>query len=193
MPAMTPEDAGDGASLARSRSEVSQLPGYTEFFVEFYPKLKNYARNQMGPWYADGLAEQTLEIVARHWDHVYSPGRYAFRIMTRLCDKLRSRLEREGMYINERSLDEMREYAADIIIAEWSLRSADDIVMEGEFIREILSVLTIQQAKCFYAKYILGYNSREIAGLLGIEPQTVRVHLTNARRRIVKSLGKIRG
>lgn len=191
MPAVTPEDAGENASLARSRSEISQRPGYEEFFSEYQPKLKNYAANIIGQSYAEELAQETMIIVARRWDHVSFPARYSFTIMNRLCDRLRQRLELEGMHLLPHTLDEMRECAAGVI-DERAHQEIHDMAEEGEFIREILSVLTLQQARCVYAKYMLDYNSKEIAGLLGIKPQTVRVHLANARKRITTSLGTFR-
>ncbi len=148
MTAMTPEDADDNASLARRRNEISPRPGYNEFFAEYYPKLKNYACSLMGQSYAEELAQETMIIVARRWDYITYPARYSFTTMTRLCVRLRRRLAREGQYLHPRTIDDMRECAADTIIGERAQREAHDMAEEGEFIREILSVLTAQQAKC---------------------------------------------
>jgi RNA polymerase sigma factor (sigma-70 family) len=187
-----PDDIGEQVSLAEASTALAKLPGYEEFVKLYYPQLKNYARSIMGENYADDLAQETMIIVARRWDYIHFPGRYAFRVMGRLCGQLIARLTRESNYLARHTLDEMRELGMEVIAEEWSRRKVDDLIAEQEFLREIFGLLTLQQARCLFAKYILDYNSKEIGLLLGIKPSTVRVHLVNAHKRIAVSLGVFR-
>ena len=73
-------------------------PDIQEFFSEYQPKLKNYAANIIGQSYAEELAQETMIIVARRWDHVSFPARYSFTIMNRLCDRLRQGFRQSLIY-----------------------------------------------------------------------------------------------
>lgn len=62
----------------------------------------------------------------------------------------------------------------------------------NEQVRQVWSTLTAEERMLLEQKYILRWTDEELSKLLGIQPQSVRMRLTRAKRSVIKQL-KSRG
>jgi RNA polymerase sigma-70 factor (ECF subfamily) len=114
----------------------------------------------------DAVAEAFAQCLGRG-DAVRSPADWVWRAAFRLAA---GELKRRGRWV--------------AVVAEdipWMPEPAADLV-------NALAVLPPKQRACLVLHYYSGYRAREVAEILGSTPATVRVHLSQGRRRLRRLL-----
>jgi RNA polymerase sigma-70 factor, ECF subfamily len=111
---------------------------------------------------ADAVAEAFAQVI-RRGEKVRAPGPWLWRAAFRIAmGELRERDRRQPL--EAQSSVEMTEPPTDLLRA--------------------LARLSPNQRAATLLRYYAGYSTREIAGILGANPATVRVHLSHGRRRL---------
>lgn len=91
----------------------------------------------------------------------------------------------QKMIVNVEDID------ANLVALESFDLTLDDIIIRSENkrkIREIWSQLDDETKRVLEGKYYLGFTNRELAQILGVKPDSIRMKLTRARRSVLKLL-----
>jgi RNA polymerase sigma-70 factor (ECF subfamily) len=120
---------------------------------------------------SDAMAEAFAQALARG-EELHSPGRWVWRAAFRIAA---GELKARGRHrpVTEDPPYEMPEPPRDLIAA--------------------LAALSPRQRSALILHYYAGYSTREVAQILGSSAATVRVHLSQGRRRLRRALEKAGG
>lgn len=121
---------------------------------------------------SDAVGEAFAQCLARGAE-VRSPGRWVWRAAFRIA----------AGELKERR---MRSFP----LRDQAINNLDD---ETSDLLSTLSGLSPRQRACVVLRYYVGYRPDEIAGILGSTAATVRVHLSQGRRRLRRMLEEVDG
>jgi RNA polymerase sigma-70 factor (ECF subfamily) len=157
-----------------------------ELIVRKSPGLMNVATRMLGD------PEEARDIVqiafVRVWEHRqafrdrWSPNTWIYRIATNLTiDHLRARQRRErAMAVagsSLRAVDNERQSLAELQQRE-----------VGEVLLKLIGCLSDRQRAVFVLRAIEGFDTKEVAAILGCRVSTIRNHLFVARRKLRREL-----
>lgn len=165
----------DEEAAALDRVEIVVGESFSEFFSSEYHAVLGLAvvlTRDRGV--AEDLTMDAFAAALGRWDTVSemdSPGAWVRRVLSNAAV---SRLRRLGA--EARALLKLREPVR------------DDPLPDPE-VWEAVRRLPRRQAQCVALQYVAGYSRAEIAEVLGISEESVKTHLSRARRRLGEVLG----
>lgn len=138
------------------------------------------------PTEQEDVVQDSLEKLLRHADALRwkdRPVRTAYVVQTvrntAINHLQRKELERSHIKVGEEP---------DAQTTSLTLEELMDIRERGEHMGEILNTLSETDRQLLTGKYILGYNDAELAAELGVKPDSIRMMLTRARRRVLNAI-----
>lgn len=162
----------------------------TEFYMEHHAFLYREARKHLDtPEDVEDIVYETLVKIIEKI-HIFrdltrrQQIKYALTTTKNLAYIYRKRKN----YFTIISLDEMEtDIPADNSV------SAEDVVsqkLQAAYVKQVWSQLDMDTRMLLEQKYILHWTDEELASLLGIKPQSVRMRLTRAKRALFAELTK---
>jgi RNA polymerase sigma-70 factor (ECF subfamily) len=147
--------------------------------VERYskPVLNSAFRIAGDPQYAQDIHQEVFLAILRRWDTFNGAtnwGAYLYRVTVRKAMEFVKRSRREERIGSANDCAAVKENPAGL------LRSKE---LQHELLRR-LGKLPKRQADVFVLSRIEGLSDRQIAEIMGLAPQTVRVHLCRALERL---------
>ena len=153
--------------MARADVEVAPAPGFDALYSRQHERLVTALVVAGGDReLAEDVAHEAFIRVLLAWSRVREPDGYLYRTAFRLLGRALGRARWD------RSLRGM---------PRAPLRPDESVLRQRE-VDELLARLTPRQRACAVLVHFLGYGTDQAATLLGIRPETVRVHLHHVRR-----------
>lgn len=155
---------------------------FRAFYQQMYPRLWNYAQRMVHERSEcdDIVQESFFRFLRSAPENLDDADRrsYLYRIATNLIkDSWRAR-KSETAWLAVQPDDEPQSETEGAIFA-------------GIDITRALELLSPGQRSLVWLAYVEGYEHKEIAGILGVQPASVRVLLMRARRRLAQFLTEI--
>ncbi|MFD7639531.1 RNA polymerase sigma factor [Kitasatospora sp. NPDC059795] len=166
----------------RAGADAPALPVvFEDFYRQSAPKLLAYARHryQLDGTVAEDLVQEALISIYRRWDeirNVQSPLAYAYRaVRNRVVDHHRQSHRRE-----------IREISADAGDGTNAFEDPMSNIDELLSVTPLIDQLPQRQREILLMSTVYGMTHDEIARALRINPSTVAVHLSAARKRLAQ-------
>ncbi len=121
---------------------------------------------------SDAVGEAFAQCLARGAE-VRSPSRWVWRAAFRIAAGELKERKMRSFPLKDQAIDSMDDEASDLLSA--------------------LAGLSPRQRACVVLRYYVGYRPNEIAGILGSTAATVRVHLSQGRRRLRRIIEEVDG
>ena len=186
---MTLSDAATLDVPARAVPEEAEAPSldgamnktaFQVFYQRTAPRLRSYIRNASGgsDWADDIVQDAFLRFLraAPAGLETAQQKAYLYRIAERLVVDYRRRLRREQLW-------NWREYLGRRPLVHRELELSPDL-------QKVFRTLKGRQKALLWLTYVEGLGHREIADILGLREQSVRVLLFRARRKLADLLTK---
>jgi len=128
----------------------------------------------LDPGIAEEIAAEAFARTWAKWNQIHDDdhaGGYVYTTAMRLCTKRRARRSRELVGLAERSSDD-----------------AAAAVVERRMIVDALAGLPLRQRQVIVLRDWVGYETNDVADMLGIDASTVRVHLGRGRAMLRQAL-----
>jgi len=166
---------------------------FQEIYSEFQPRILHYLSRMMGPEEAEDVAQEVFEKVNRSLDGFKGQSKlstWIYRIATHTAiDKLRSASFKQSA--NQATLEEA-EVAKDQNTSIGPVQtSVDKEVIRKEMsecVQEYIDRLPPDYSTILILSEIEGFKNREVADILQISLENVKVRLHRARARLKKEL-----
>lgn len=172
-------DCVDRGLPARNR-----MASFEKFFQYYWPRLVQFLKSQaVSTSMAEDVAAETMSVVWGRWDDLLTydrPDSWTFKVAIRKLRRLEA-LDRELVILEKRALDTVTQVTTVDPEARAGANSEISITI-GE-----LNQLPRRQRQVL-ALALDGYKPAEIAGILGITANSVRVHLHHARSTVRSQL-----
>jgi len=157
---------------------VADREGFERFFRARYPQLvRACALVTLDLAAAEEIAAEAFSRLWPRWGQMHDDdhaGGYVYTTAMRLCSKRRSRSRRE-------------------LIGDMADRPAPRDEISGALDREevfaALALLSVRQRQAVTLRDWAGFETDEVASMLGTSASTVRVHLTRGREALRATLG----
>jgi RNA polymerase sigma factor (sigma-70 family) len=181
IPHPPPDDAG------RNLAELHHLPPALEAFHDLYVKAYlNYAHTMLGDKAAAiAVVRRCFSHLALNWDQIIreeSPEAYAWAL---LKQRVITHLELTGRGPKLVETAAFQRTARAVLEA---VRCKFEVMETSLGLYTAIASLPERQYDVIVLQYVLGYPSRRVASIMGVELDTVRSHRRLARRRIAKRL-----
>lgn len=162
-------------------------------FKEFHPKIVNYVSRLVGSDQAEDITQEVFERVSRGLEGFRGESKlstWIFRIATNTAlDKMKTlSSSRSG---REPALEESSEVEDKDIWTGHKKRSLDQELIRkemGECVREFIDKLPLEQRTIILLSELEGFKNREIADILQVSLDTVKIRLHRARGKLKKLL-----
>ena len=162
----------------------------TNFFIQYENLLFYEATKHLSS--PEDIEDTVYEALAKIIDkidifrelHPKQQVKYAVTTIRNLAYALRKR----NTYITNVPLD-----AVDFELIDSDVLPLDAIIdakLQAETIRSIWKNLDVDTRNLLEQKYLLYWNDNEIADILGIQPQSIRMRLTRAKRKLFDCIQK---
>lgn len=169
------------------------MPDFEKVYEEFYPKILRYLSRMAGEESAEDIAQETFAKISRGLDSFKGESTlstWVYRVATNAAlDRLRA-----GSSKRRRELPLLEEGAAIEDRDAWSDErkpSPDQAVIRQEMnecIREFIEELAPDYRTVMVLSEIEGFRNMEIADILGISLENVKIRLHRARLGLKKKL-----
>lgn len=160
--------------------------GYSDIYRFAFPKLVSYLRNNgiRNHHDAEDMAAQAMHILWQKWDtfetHTQA-GMLRWLLLT-AHNLMRDENKRKRRRPQPISLEELTDSDLPFDIADFSQQTEEEY---ADYIAEIISRLSPNDAVLFRAKIVDCKPDAEIAARLGLSPNTLRVRWLRVKRRIL--------
>jgi RNA polymerase sigma factor (sigma-70 family) len=158
---------------------VADREGFERFFRARYPQLvKACALVTLDVAAAEEIAAEAFSRLWPRWGQMHDDdhaGGYVYTTAMRLCSKRRGRSRREvvGAMVPE----------------ETSGRDEMSAAIHRQEVFEALGRLSLRQRQAVMLRDWAGFETDDVASMLGMSPSTVRVHLARGRASLREALG----
>ena len=156
---------------------VADREGFERFFRERYARVvRACTLVTLDPAAAEEIAAESFARLWARWPQIHDDdhaGGYVFKTAMRLCSKRRSRARRE---------------LVETLDARSTGDETDQVLRRAE-IFEALATLSIRQREAVVLRDWAGFETDEVAEMLGTKASTVRVHLARGREALRRRLG----
>ncbi len=166
---------------------------FQEIYSEFQPRILHYLSRMMGPEEAEDIAQEVFEKVNRSLDGFRGKSKlstWIYRIATNTAiDKLRSASFKQSA--NLAALEEAEGAEAQHTSSRHAQTSVDQEFIRKEMsecVREYIDQLPPDYSTILILSEIEGFKNRELADILQISLENVKVRLHRARARLKKEL-----
>jgi RNA polymerase sigma-70 factor (ECF subfamily) len=157
---------------------VADREGFERFFRERYARVvRACTLVTLDPAAAEDVAAEAFARLWAKWPQIHDDdhaGGYVFKTAMRLCSKRRMRSRRE-------SIGDVKDRA----------QSGDEMTnaLARAEVFDALEALSIRQRQSVVLRDWAGFETDEVAEMLGTRPSTVRVHLARGRGALRQRLG----
>jgi RNA polymerase sigma-70 factor (ECF subfamily) len=166
---------------------------FQEIYTEFQPRILHYLSRMMGPEEAEDGAQEVFERVNRSLGSFRGQSKlstWIYRIATNTAiDKLRSASFKQSA--SQATLDEGAGTKARNTWTGQAQANIDQTVIRKEMsecVREYIDRLPPDYSTILILSEIEGFNNKEVADILQISLENVKVRLHRARARLKKEL-----
>ena len=166
---------------------------FKEIYEEFQPKILNYLARLMGPNEAEDMAQVVFAKVSRGLASFKGQSKlstWVYRIATNTAiDRLRSSAHSQAS--GRTSLEDSAEVANNTPTIIQADTSTDQKVIRKEMsecVREYVDRLPPEHRTVLVLKELEGFKNREIADILDISLENVKIRLHRARARLKQEL-----
>jgi RNA polymerase sigma-70 factor (ECF subfamily) len=157
---------------------VADREGFERFFRERYPRVvRACALVILDAAAAEEIAAEAFSRLWPRWEQMHDDdhaGGYVFTTAMRLCSKRRARSRRE--LVGE-------------VIDRSSSRDEASGALDRQEVFTALARLSVRQRQTVTLRDWAGFETDEVAVMLGMKPSTVRVHLARGREALRATLG----
>lgn len=154
---------------------MTDRAGFEAFYRARLPDIvRACALVMLDPGIAEEIAAEAFARTWAKWNQIHDDdhaGGYVYTTAMRLCTKRRTRRSRELVGLAERSSE-------DAVAA----------VVERRMIVDALAGLPLRQRQAIVLRDWVGYETDDVADMLGIDASTVRVHLGRGRATLRQAL-----
>jgi RNA polymerase sigma factor (sigma-70 family) len=156
---------------------VADREGFERFFRERYARVvRACTLVTLDVAAAEDIAAESFARLWARWPQIHDDdhaGGYVFKTAMRLCSKQRTRSARESLGVTERAMP------------------GDEVsnAMERAELFSALRTLSIRQRQSVVLRDWAGFETEEVAEMLGAKPSTIRVHLARGREALRHRLG----
>ncbi|MBW2412855.1 MAG: sigma-70 family RNA polymerase sigma factor [Deltaproteobacteria bacterium] len=166
---------------------------FQEIYTEFQPRILHYLSRMMGPEEAEDVVQEVFEKVNRGLDGFRGQSKlstWIYRIATNTAiDKLRSASFKQSA--SQAALEEAEGAKAQNTWTGQAQASIDQTVIRKEMsecVREYIDRLPPDYSTILILSEIEGFKNKEVADILQISLENVKVRLHRARDRLKKEL-----
>ena len=166
---------------------------FQEIYTEFQPRILHYLSRMMGPEEAEDATQEVFEKINRSIDGFKGQSKlstWIYRIATNTAiDKLRSASFKQSAYQAE--LDEAVQTKARNTWTGQAQTSVDQKVIRKEMsecVQEYIDRLPPDYSTILILSEIEGFKNKELAEILQISLENVKIRLHRARARLKKEL-----
>jgi RNA polymerase sigma-70 factor (ECF subfamily) len=166
---------------------------FKEIYTEFQPRILHYLSRMMRPEEAEDVAQEVFEKINRSLDGFRGQSKlstWIYRIATNTAiDRLRSASFKQSA--NQDALDEVAGTKAQDMLTGHVQTSVDQRVIRKEMsecVREYIDRLPQDYSTILILSEIEGFKNKEIADILQISLENVKVRLYRARASLKKEL-----
>lgn len=166
---------------------------FDDVYNEFYPKILRYVSKMISPEEAEDITQEIFIKINRYFDKFKgesSLSTWIYRIATNTTfDKLRASSRKSSNPISESELEAIDQ---NVWIDEIKLSTDEDMVRNdmNECIREFIKNLPPDYKAVMLLSKLDGMKNHEIADILDISLETVKIRLYRGRIRLKKELEK---
>ncbi len=154
---------------------------FWEVYDQYYSRVKNLILALVrDPWVADDLAQETFARAHGHLADLKDPSKlssWIFRIAYNLC---RDHFRKKGESLTDNGLDREAPAGADTISTEKEFERHE----MGECVRQEIDRLPEPFRAVIVLSDMLEFNQKEVADILGITVENVKVRLHRARKKL---------
>ncbi len=166
---------------------------FQEIYTEFQPRILHYLSRMMGPEEAEDVTQEVFEKVNRSLDGFRGQSKlstWIYRIATNTAiDKLRSASFKQS--VNQAALEVSEGTKARNTSSGQAQTSVDQEFIRKEMsacVREYIDRLPPDYSTILILSEIEGFKNKEVADILQISLENVKVRLHRARARLKKEL-----
>jgi RNA polymerase sigma factor (sigma-70 family) len=195
---MSASASNDSASLVRQlQAGTASERDQERLFKRFYPRAYgNFRRRGFAPEDAEDLAQETLVQAFEKIADLRQPEQFGNWLFSISVNIFRNELRRRSRHKADApalSIDAaIDQEGAPAIALEDDAPRPDDELLDKEqrqLLRRVIDQLPPQMRQCVKLRFEQGLKYRQIAAVLKISIDTVKAHLSQARKRLTDKMG----